>query len=86
MTVGGLVFTAKWGEPLYPDTVTALMNKLLTAHNESVKLRGRHFRTPACMTCATCTPPVSWLVSRYMSSLPGSATPIQPPLTHLRRA
>ena len=22
---GGLVFTTKWGEPLYPDTVTALM-------------------------------------------------------------
>ena len=33
----GLVFTTKWGEPLYPDTVTALMNKLITAHNKSVK-------------------------------------------------
>jgi integrase len=32
----GLVFTTKWGEPLYPDTVTALMNKLITAHNKSV--------------------------------------------------
>jgi integrase len=31
----GLVFTTKWGEPLYPDTVTALMNKLITAHNKS---------------------------------------------------
>jgi integrase len=32
----GLVFTTKWGEPLYPDTVTALMNKLITTHNTSV--------------------------------------------------
>ena len=31
----GLVFTTKWGEPLYPDTVTALMNKLITAYNKS---------------------------------------------------
>src|SRR5579875_2488345 len=32
----GLVFTTKWGEPLYPDTVTALVSKLITAHNKSV--------------------------------------------------
>jgi integrase len=32
---GGLVFTTKWGEPLYPDTVTALMTKLINAHNKS---------------------------------------------------
>jgi integrase len=32
---GGLVFSTKWGEPLYPDTVTALMNKLINAHNKS---------------------------------------------------
>ncbi len=25
-----------WGEPLYPDTVTALMTKLINAHNKSV--------------------------------------------------
>jgi integrase len=31
----GLVFTTKWGEPLYPDTVTALMTKLINAHNKS---------------------------------------------------
>jgi integrase len=31
----GLVFTTKWGEPLYPDTVTALMNKLIMLHNKS---------------------------------------------------
>src|SRR5262245_60454874 len=33
---GGLVFTNRWGEPLYPDTVTALMNKLISRHNEAV--------------------------------------------------
>jgi integrase len=31
----GLVFVTKWGEPLYPDTVTALMTKLLNRHNRS---------------------------------------------------
>jgi integrase len=33
---GGLVFTAKWGEPLYPDTVTALMKKLINQYNKAV--------------------------------------------------
>jgi integrase len=33
---GGLVFTSRWGEPLYPDTVTALMSKLIRQHNKSV--------------------------------------------------
>ena len=33
---GGLVFTSRWGEPLYPDTVSALMTKLINAHNRSV--------------------------------------------------
>jgi integrase len=32
---GGLVFTNRWGEPLYPDTVSALMTKLISAHNRS---------------------------------------------------
>lgn len=32
----GLVFVTKWGEPLYPDTVTALMTKLISRHNKSV--------------------------------------------------
>jgi len=32
---GGLVFTSRWGEPLYPDTMTALMSKLIAAHNSS---------------------------------------------------
>jgi hypothetical protein len=30
------VFTTKWGEPLYPDTVTALMTKLINSHNKAV--------------------------------------------------
>jgi integrase len=34
--VDGLVFTTKWGEPLYPDTVTALMTKLINNHNRAV--------------------------------------------------
>ena len=32
----GLVFATKWGEPLYPDTVTALIRKLITAYNKPV--------------------------------------------------
>jgi integrase len=35
---GGLVFAARWGEPLYPDTVTALMTKLISQHNKAVAL------------------------------------------------
>jgi integrase len=31
---GGLVFTSRWGEPLYPDTVSALMSKLISKYNE----------------------------------------------------
>ena len=37
---GGLVFTSRWGEPLYPDTVTALMSKLIREHNKSVSAPG----------------------------------------------
>ena len=33
---GGLVFVSRWGEPLHPDTVTALMTKLTNRHNRSV--------------------------------------------------
>jgi len=32
----GLVFTTRWGESLYPDTVTALMTKLISTYNKSV--------------------------------------------------
>ena len=33
-TKDGYVFTTGWGEPIYPDTVTSLMTKLIRAHNE----------------------------------------------------
>jgi integrase len=33
---GGLVFATRWGEPLYPDTVTALMTKLISEYNKTV--------------------------------------------------
>jgi integrase len=32
-TKDGHVFTTGWGEPIYPDTVTSLMTKLIQAHN-----------------------------------------------------
>jgi integrase len=32
---GGLIFTTRWGEPLYPDTVTALMTRLINRHNDA---------------------------------------------------
>jgi integrase len=35
LDTGGLVFTSRWGEPLYPDTVTALMTKLINRYNRS---------------------------------------------------
>jgi Phage integrase family len=33
---GGLVFVGKWGEPLYPDTVTALMAKMIKNYNKQI--------------------------------------------------
>jgi integrase len=33
-TKDGYIFTTGWGEPVYPDTVTSLMAKLIYAHNE----------------------------------------------------
>ena len=33
---GGLVFINRWGEPLYPDTVSALMTKLINRYNRSL--------------------------------------------------
>ena len=33
-TKDGYVFTTGWGEPIYPDTVTSLMAKLIRAYNE----------------------------------------------------
>ena len=33
-TRDGSVFTTGWGEPIYPDTVTSLISKLIRTHNE----------------------------------------------------
>jgi integrase len=33
-TSNGYVFTTGWGEPIYPDTVTSLITKLIRAHND----------------------------------------------------
>ncbi len=41
------VFTTGWGEPIYPDTVTSLMAKLVRA-NQQLPHAG-------CTTCGTCT-------------------------------
>jgi integrase len=35
----GYVFTTGWGEPIYPDTVTSLMTKLIHAHNQPEQRR-----------------------------------------------
>jgi len=54
---GGLVFTTRWGEPLYPDTVTALMTKLIRQHSKSLRRPPSRSRTPGCTICVTCTRP-----------------------------
>ena len=43
---GGLVFTSRWGEPLCPDTVMALMTKLISRHyaQDSPPPKPRHLR------------------------------------------
>lgn len=55
---GGLVFVSKWGEPLYPDTVTALMTKLINSHNKAAPSQGSACCTHGFMIFATCTPPL----------------------------
>ena len=68
-TKDGYVFTTGWGEPIYPDTVTSLMTKLIRANQAG-------YRTLGCTTCGTCTPPRCCSpASRSTSSLPASATP-----------
>jgi len=77
---GGLVFTTKWGEPLYPDTVTALMKKLITAHNKSAAALSQalpHARLHDLRHLHATLLPV-WPVSRCTSSRPGSAMPTPP--------
>jgi len=75
---GGLVFVTRWGEPLYPDTVTALMTKLINARNKPdtppaellphARLHDlRHLHATS-----------SWRECPSTSSRRGSATPIPP--------
>ena len=45
---GGLVFTTKWGQPLYPDTVTALMKQ--------ADQRLQQDRLSACPGAPSCPP------------------------------
>ena len=75
----GLVFTSRWGEPLYPDTVTALRTKLISRHNKSVTPRPSRCRTPGYTTYATCTRPHCFSrASPFTLSPPASGMPIPP--------
>jgi hypothetical protein len=83
----GHVFTTGWGEPIYPDTVTSLMTKLIAAHNEpdDGPGPGTLFPTPGYTTCGTSTPrPCCCPASRSMSSRQGWVTRTQPSRFGLR--
>ena len=84
---GSLVFANRWGEPLYPDTVTALMSKLINQHNKSVPAhRPGCYLMPACTIYAICTRPrCCSLASRSMSWLPGLAMQTRPLLCAFTR-
>jgi hypothetical protein len=63
---GGLVFVTRWGEPLYPDTVTALMTKLINQHNKPITPPAKllpHARLHD-LRHLHATAPVSWRASR----------------------
>ncbi len=71
----GLVFTSRWGEPLYPDTVTALMSKLIREHNKSISVPGEalpHARLHDLRHLHATT--LSWPEFRYTWWQHGSAT------------
>ena len=51
---GGLVFTTRWGEPLYPDTVSALMGKLISEYNKSAVSPGQ--AAAACPAARSASP------------------------------
>ncbi|MET7337115.1 hypothetical protein [Nonomuraea sp. NPDC005650] len=66
-----------WGDPLFPDTPSSLMPKLIETHNKQ-NPRAQLPPTPACTTSATSTPrPCSWPTSPFTSSRPrlGHADP-----------
>ena len=76
---GGLVFTTRWGEPLYPDTVSALMGKLISGYNKSVVSPASRCHLPGSTICVTCTPPRCCSPEfPSMWWLPGSATLTRP--------
>jgi integrase len=63
---GSLVFVTEFGHPLYPDTPSNLMGKLV---------RKATCRTRACTTCGTCTRPrCCWPACRCTWWRPGRAT------------
>jgi integrase len=77
----GHVFTTGWGEPLYPDTVTSLMTKLIHAHNEPEEAPRPKGQLPhgGCTTYGTSTPrPCCCPASQSTSSPPVWATPTRP--------
>ena len=49
----GYVFTTGWGEPIYPDTVTSLMTKLIRASKAATPCTPTRPQTPACHDPAT---------------------------------
>jgi integrase len=70
-TKDGYVFTTGWGEPIYPDTVTSLMTKLIRANQK--------LPTPGCTTYDICTPRHCYSpASLSTSSRPASATRTPP--------
>jgi integrase len=79
-TKDGYVFTTGWGEPIYPDTVTSLMSKLIRAHNEPEQGHDRKtsYRAHACtISGISMPPPCCSQASRCMSLPPAWATPIR---------
>jgi hypothetical protein len=69
-TKDSYVFTTGWGQPIYPNTVTSLMTKLIRADKQLPHARLhdlRHLRAPCCCPA-----------SRFTSSRPGSATQTRP--------
>jgi hypothetical protein len=79
-TQDGYVFTTGWGEPIYPDTVTSLMSKLIRAHTSPTKGHDRKtsYRVHACTISGISTPrPCCSQASRCMSSPAAWTTPIR---------
>jgi integrase len=77
----GHVFTTGWGEPIYPDTVTSLMTKLVRAHNgpDNGKRPRSRYHTHGCTTSDTFTPRrCRSRVFPFMSLLAAWCTPTPP--------